>query len=534
MPSGGRETRGHRVRFYRESSSATRVLGYQDDGTAAVVADVTTGEQSWIHSESMDAGRPELESALARFDELPVLESAGAVLAAQSTTSAQPVDLAAQVPGAALLQEIAAVFAAAGPDGALTEEQRARVLPFAAGFVGEEELALELARLDSARWRVLHSVRVGAGGADVDHLVIGPGGVFAVNTKHHRGQRVQVAGGGAGGGAVYVGGTFQPYLARARAEGDRVSSRLAARLGRDVPVRPVIAVVGARLTVKTAPTDVHVLDAAHLVDWLSSQAELLDPAAVEALFAESRDADTWGVLPVRGASPAVAELARRLAREYAASVSAGRGSSRKPSPGARSGSGRRRPSGRAAARAGRPGGRRVMGLRSLVARLAVLGLFLVAVATGLVGAVGEMFGRVIGSTLADQVTDSAPRTVEPTPRSGATSGPDPTSTKFLAPVSLPQKLVGASCTKGDGKARRGQHLLVCLTDPDTARRTWQYADPDKRLPLVLPGQPCDRRGDRARNAIGGGFLTCAGPATAPIWRRSPGPLPTPSAAPSST
>ena len=381
---------------------------------------------------------------------------------------------------------------------------------------------------------MLHSVRVGAGGADVDHLVIGPGGVFTVNTKHHRGQRVHVAGAGAGGGAVYVGGTFQPYLARARAEGDRVSSRLAARLGRDVPVRPVIAVVGARLTFKAAPTDVQVLGAAHLVDWLSSQPELLDPAAVEALFAVSRDADTWGVLPVRGASPAVAELARRLAHEHAASVSAGRGSSRKPSSGARSGSVRRRPSGRAAWRASRPGGRPGMGRRSLVARLAVLGLFLVAVATGLVGAAGEMFGRFIGSTLANQVVDSATRTAGPTPRSGATSRPDPASTNFLAPVSLPQKLVGASCTKGDRKARRGQHLLVCLTDPDTARRTWQYADPDKRLPMALRGQPCDRRGDRARNAIGVGFLSCSGPATAPTWRLSPGPSPTPSAAPSST
>lgn len=537
MPSGGLETRGHEVRFYRESSSSTRVFGYQDDGTAAVVADVTTGEQSWTHSEWMSTDRAELETALARFGELPMLESAGNVVAAESTTTsatAQGVDLAAQVPGAALLEEIAAVFAAAGPDGSLTEAQRARVLPFASGFVGEQELALELARLDSARWRVLHSVRVGAGGADVDHLVIGPGGVLAVNTKHHRGQRVHVAGARAGGGAVYVAGTFQPYLARARAESDRVSSRLAARLGRDVPVRPVIAVVGARLTVKTAPEDVQVLDAAHLVDWLLSQPELLDPAAVEALFAVSRDADTWGVVPVRGASPAVAELARRLAQEHAASVSAGRGSSRKLSPGVRSGSGRRRPSGRTAAPAGRPGGRRVMGLRSLVARLAVLGLFLVAVATGLMGAVGEMFGRVIGSTLADQVADSATRTAEPTPRSGATSGPDPTSTKFLAPVSLPQKLVGASCSKGDGKARRGQHLLVCLTDPGTARRTWQYADPNRRLPLVLRGQPCDRRGDRARNALGGGFLTCAGPATAPTWRLSPGPSPTPSTAPSST
>ena len=129
-------------------------FGYQDDGTAAVVADVTTGEQSWTRREWMSTGRAELETALARFGELPVLDSARNLVAAESTTTlakAQGVDLAAQVPGAALLEEIAAVFAAAGPDGSLTEVQRARVLPFAAGFVGEQELALELSRLDSAR-----------------------------------------------------------------------------------------------------------------------------------------------------------------------------------------------------------------------------------------------------------------------------------------------------------------------------------------------------------------------------------------------
>ncbi|MGJ9403557.1 nuclease-related domain-containing protein [Arthrobacter sp. KK5.5] len=34
-------------------------------------------------------------------------------------------------------------------------------------------------------WAVLHAVPVGAGTADIDHVLIGPAGVFTLNTKDH-------------------------------------------------------------------------------------------------------------------------------------------------------------------------------------------------------------------------------------------------------------------------------------------------------------------------------------------------------------
>jgi Nuclease-related domain len=51
------------------------------------------------------------------------------------------------------------------------------------------------ARLDKLRkhgWRVFHSVPVGDRGSDIDHVVIGPGGVWTVNTKGHPGKSVWV------------------------------------------------------------------------------------------------------------------------------------------------------------------------------------------------------------------------------------------------------------------------------------------------------------------------------------------------------
>jgi hypothetical protein len=57
------------------------------------------------------------------------------------------------------------------------------------GADGEERVGTELARLIKLdpRWRVLHAVPAGDAGADIDHVVIGPGGIFTLNTKHHPG-----------------------------------------------------------------------------------------------------------------------------------------------------------------------------------------------------------------------------------------------------------------------------------------------------------------------------------------------------------
>lgn len=52
------------------------------------------------------------------------------------------------------------------------------------GLAGEKRVGAELNRLARHGWRVLHSIPL-ADKVDVDHLLIGPGGVFSINTKHH-------------------------------------------------------------------------------------------------------------------------------------------------------------------------------------------------------------------------------------------------------------------------------------------------------------------------------------------------------------
>lgn len=50
------------------------------------------------------------------------------------------------------------------------------------GAEGEERVAAILARTLTTDWVVVHDLTIGTRGANLDHLLIGPGGVFALHT----------------------------------------------------------------------------------------------------------------------------------------------------------------------------------------------------------------------------------------------------------------------------------------------------------------------------------------------------------------
>jgi hypothetical protein len=107
------------------------------------------------------------------------------------------------------------------------------------GLAGERRVGAELDRLARRGWRVLHSIPL-ANNVDVDHLLIGPGGVFSINTKHHHNQAVWV-----GDDAVKVNhGKPVPYACKSRAEAKRVVRVLEHYCGFPVPVEPVLVFVG--------------------------------------------------------------------------------------------------------------------------------------------------------------------------------------------------------------------------------------------------------------------------------------------------
>ena len=167
--------------------------------------------------------------------------------------------------------------------GAHTDERAWRL-----GGEGERAVAKQLERL-GPEWRVLRSIVLSEKGTDLDHIVIGPGGVFCINTKNHPRAAVWVA-----GGTFMVNGQHQPYVRASESEAKKVNRVLTAACGFAVPVRGVIAVVNANtLTVKQQPAQVRIASRRHLVEWLSSQPHCFSAEKVDSVYSVARRSSTW-------------------------------------------------------------------------------------------------------------------------------------------------------------------------------------------------------------------------------------------------
>lgn len=203
-------------------------------------------------------------------------------------------DLAAIRAGAAAREQALALKQAAPVKtflaralGVKTDERAWRI-----GADGEEEVAARLRKLGDD-WKVLHAIPVGENGSDIDHVVIGPGGVFTINTKHHPNSSVWV-----GGNTVLIDGHRVPYVRNSRYEAKRTSKFLTTALG-GVPVLTtgLIVVMGARegFKVKSQPPDgdVIVLTRREVAKWLAKRPVVLTNPHVEAVFEVARRSDTW-------------------------------------------------------------------------------------------------------------------------------------------------------------------------------------------------------------------------------------------------
>jgi hypothetical protein len=280
---------------------------YVNDGTGASLGWMD-GHTGAVHI--LDPARaPEVEEALAPHratlrwpEDAPALSSppaptvlppAGPAVHVPVLRPAPPTlqDLAANRPGehasrrAALERERAPFRSFFGRlFGVHTEERHWRV-----GAAGERMVAAHLARLERRGWRVLHSVPVGSGSADIDHVAIGPGGVFTLNTKHHPGNRVWV-----GGEVAMVNGLRLPYVRNSRHEARRASRLLGAATGRTVPATGLIVVAAARLTVRRQPGDgVLVVGRREVARVLRRMPRTLTEDQVEALYQAARRPETW-------------------------------------------------------------------------------------------------------------------------------------------------------------------------------------------------------------------------------------------------
>lgn len=155
-------------------------------------------------------------------------------------------DLAANRPGQSAA-EVAEAYRHARPVrslvsrmlGTKSDERSWRV-----GAAGEVKTARQLAkltdpglldRLAPGRWYALHSIAIGERGRDIDHLAVGPPGVFVINSKNH--QELVTA----TDAAVFLGRHRTRYAEVAQDEARRASRLLTTACSAQLPVTPMLS-----------------------------------------------------------------------------------------------------------------------------------------------------------------------------------------------------------------------------------------------------------------------------------------------------
>jgi Nuclease-related domain len=150
------------------------------------------------------------------------------------------------------------------------------------GAVGERRTARLLSPLERQGWAVLHDLAVPGSRANIDHLVVGPGGVFVIDSKQYRG-RLQLDGAGRLWHGRYP---LAPVLRAVDFEADRAAQVL---VDPGVVVVPVLAVHGVQVPWgKVVTNGVPVVAARRLPSMLRALPAVLGPERVAWLADQAR------------------------------------------------------------------------------------------------------------------------------------------------------------------------------------------------------------------------------------------------------
>jgi len=144
------------------------------------------------------------------------------------------------------------------------------------------ERAIAARRIDERR-----NLAVGDAGANIEHLVIGPPGVFTITTKNLSG-KVWV-----GPKSILHNRRRTDFLPKASAEARQASRLLSSAIGRPVEVRGVLAILCDDWTVKQRPADVYVDATRGVKDWMQRQPAILRAQEVIELVTAASKPGTW-------------------------------------------------------------------------------------------------------------------------------------------------------------------------------------------------------------------------------------------------
>jgi Nuclease-related domain len=150
------------------------------------------------------------------------------------------------------------------------------------GAVGERRTARLLSPLERHRWAVLHDLALPGSQASLDHRVIGPGGVFVIDSKQYRGH-LQLDPSGRLWHSRYP---LTPALGAVSFEADQAAQVLT---DPDVVVVPIVAVHGVRVPWgKVVVQGVPVVPAGRLPSMLCQLPAVLGPERVAVLADQAR------------------------------------------------------------------------------------------------------------------------------------------------------------------------------------------------------------------------------------------------------
>ncbi|MCU1550372.1 MAG: hypothetical protein JWR36_932 [Glaciihabitans sp.] len=184
--------------------------------------------------------------------------------------------------------------------------------------VGESLVGEALDHL-GPEWDVLHDVPIDEH-YEIDHLAIGPSGVFVVMTKNFPGHEIAVA-----KGIITVGGKEQDHVEIARAEAAGVTELLSAAAGGAVRVQSLVVVVNPKkLVVREQPSDAWVVSSRQLVRWLAKLPRTLDGAEVAYISDVADRESTWKAVPAPGQDTQVLHAEFAELREEIASATRAR------------------------------------------------------------------------------------------------------------------------------------------------------------------------------------------------------------------
>jgi hypothetical protein len=103
----------------------------------------------------------------------------------------------------------------------------------------------KLARMERAGYRALHMRPIPGSEDIIDHLVVGPSGVYAIDSERWS-KKLPIR--TRNGKQLWIGPNSQKArLEHAKSEASRAADLLSARLGRDIAVRPALAIYGPHI-----------------------------------------------------------------------------------------------------------------------------------------------------------------------------------------------------------------------------------------------------------------------------------------------